>query len=47
MKSEMTMNKMLAEDVNVPELRNPLLWGSPRNGWFRRLFIRMKTSRKP
>ena len=32
------MSSMLAEDVNAPELRNPLNSGMRREGWLRRLF---------
>ncbi len=40
------MSQVLAEDVGAPELRNPLLWRKPRNGWLSSLAARIKRSGK-
>lgn len=34
----MMMSRMIAEDINAPEMRNPLNSGMRKTGWLARLF---------
>ena len=36
-----SMSSVMAEDVNAPELRNPLHSGMRKEGWLRRLMRKM------